>query len=397
MQDPPWYRDSASAVAEGIEKRNESITNVQDPPWYRDSASAVAEGLEKRDESITNVQDPPWYRDSAASVADGVEKRDETITNVQDPPWYRDSAAAVAEGVEKRGESITNVQDPPWYRDSAAAVAEGVEKRDESITNVQDPPWYRDSASAVAEGIEKRDESITNVQDPPWYRDSASSVAEGLEKRDESITNVQDPPWYRDSAATVSEGIEKRDSFTDKSNAKMEALRREVFGNMRNEQLRSTSEKGKAFFQFTPHPRNDTVDRWHIPSVLRARYDAATIDADRVSILNTYLYVTGRTPKSAKELGFTPTMYMPGLPEGGNEVGFGYALEGQHQYHCAEFLADAIEIGKANINNFYLMHTIHCLSLIKYFATRLTDPQPLTLLTPEAEKLIKAGIKQTID
>lgn len=90
-------------------------------------------------------------------------------------------------------------------------------------------------------------------------------------------------------------------------------------------------------------------------------------------------------------------MYMPGLPEGGNEVGYGYALEGQHQYHCADFLADAIEIGKSNINDFYLQHTIHCLGLIKWLATKLTGPQPLTLLNPEAERLIKSGYKQTIE
>ena len=351
----------------------------------------------KRDDSITDIQDPPWYRDSAAAVAEAVERRDDSITDIQDPPWYRDSAAAVAEGVQKRDDSITDIQDPPWYRDSAAAVAEAIQKRDESITDIQDPPWYRDSAATVAEAIQKRDESITDIQDPPWYRDSAASVAEAVQKRDESITDIQDPPWYRDSAASVAEGLAKRDSFSEKSNAKMEALRRDVFGNMRRENLRSTSEKGKGFFQFTPHPRNDSVDRWHIPTVLRARYESADSDADRVSILNSYLYVTGRQPKTATELGFQPTMYMPGLPEGANEVGYGYALEGQHQYHCADFLADAIEIGKSNINNFYLQHTIHCLSLVKYFATRLTNPQPLTLLTPEAEKLIKAGIKQTID
>lgn len=165
---------------------------------------------------------------------------------------------------------------------------------------------------------------------------------------------------------------------------------------MRAEDLRSTSEKGKELFTFTVHPRNDTVDRWHIPSVLQAEYNASKSDADRVSILNEYLYITARVPKPASELGFTPTMSAPGLPEGGNEIGYGYALDGQHQYHCADILAHAIEIGKSDINNFYLRHIIHCLSLIKTLATKLTDPQPLALLTPKAELLIKAGVPKTI-
>ena len=88
-------------------------------------------------------------------------------------------------------------------------------------------------------------------------------------------------------------------------------------------------------------------------------------------------------------------MMLPGLPEGGNEVGYGYALSGQHQYHCAEFLADAVELGKDNINDFYLRHVIHCLGLVKHLASKLTEPEPLTLLTPEAEALIKAQIPQT--
>jgi hypothetical protein len=89
-------------------------------------------------------------------------------------------------------------------------------------------------------------------------------------------------------------------------------------------------------------------------------------------------------------------MSVPGIPEGENEVGYGYALDGQHQYHCADLLADAIEVGKSDINNFYLRHTIHCLSLIKTLAAKLKDPQPLVQLTPEAEKLVKAGIPMTI-
>jgi hypothetical protein len=286
----------------------------------------------------------------------------------------------------KRGDESA---DTPWYRDSAAAVAEGLAKRgDESA----DTPWYRDSAAAVAEGLSKRGDEST---DTPWYRDSAAAVAEGLnEKRGDEST---DTPWYRDSAAAVAEGLTKRDTYNDKSEEKEAANRDEAYGNMRSESLRRSSEKGKAFFIFTPHPRNDTVDRWNVPVALKYRYETAETDADRVSILNNYLYATARTPKPAEELGFVPTMMMPGIPDNGNEVGYGYALEGQHQHHCANVVADAIDIGKDNMNDFFLKHVIHCLSLIKTFATKLKDPQPVTILTPEAEALIKANFRKTID
>jgi hypothetical protein len=58
---------------------------------------------------------------------------------------------------------------------------------------------------------------------------------------------------------------------------------------MRTESLRSTSEKGKDIFTFAVHPKNDTVDRWHIPEALQAEYNASKTDADRVSLPNGYL------------------------------------------------------------------------------------------------------------
>jgi hypothetical protein len=241
------------------------------------------------------------------------------------------------------------------------------------------------------EDVEKRDEAS-----PPWYRDSAAAAVEDVQKR-EAVSDSASPPWYRESPAAAAEDLSVRsqDDTQTAGEAKMDELRKAAFEGMRDESLRVKSERGKAFFEFTLKPRNDTVDRWHIPESLRNRYDNADSDADRVSILNMYLYVTGRTPLPATVLGFTPTMMLPGLPEGGNEVGYGYALSGQHQYHCAEFLADAIELGKDNINDFYLQHVIHCLGLVKHLAGKLTDPEPLTLLNPEAEALVKAKIPQT--
>ena len=184
------------------------------------------------------------------------------------------------------------------------------------------------------------------------------------------------------------------DAFITKEKSKTEQLRAEVFANKRRDSLRGTSERGKLFFQFTPVPRNDTVDRWHIPEAIKRRYESAEDDSDRVSVLNNYLFVTGRQPQPAATLGFVPTMMMPGLPERGNEVGYGYALAGQHQYHCADFLADAIEIGKDYITDFYLVHTIHCLGLIKHLAAKLTEPEPVTQLTREAQALLLSGYPQ---
>lgn len=133
-------------------------------------------------------------------------------------------------------------------------------------------------------------------------------------------------PRYRDSPAAIAGSLDKR--AVDTTGKTMDSSRARAFGNMRAESMRLSSEKDKEFFIFTPRPWNDTVDRWHIPSSPRSRYENSDSDADRVSVLNNYLYITGLKPKSAAALGFDPTMIMPGLPEGGNEVGYGYALEG---------------------------------------------------------------------
>lgn len=177
---------------------------------------------------------------------------------------------------------------------------------------------------------------------------------------------------------------------------KLAQLKEDVFGNIRHEHLRVSTEKAKAFLQYTIHPKNDTVDRWHIPETIAGRYADAYGDSDRVSILNYYLLETGREVRSAAELGFKPTMAIPGLPDNGNEVGYGYALAGQHQSHCIDFIADAIEIGKSNLQDFYLFHVIHCLSLIKMYSPQLTDREPITTLTPQANALVQAHFRQTI-
>jgi len=106
--------------------------------------------------------------------------------------------------------------------------------------------------------------------------------------------------------------------------------------------------------------------------------------------------VTDREPKSAEDLGFQPTASEPVLVEG-NDVGYGYALAGQHQYHCVDFVADAIDIGKDNLNDFFLKHTIHCLGLLKYLAPQLTQKQPLSFLRFHANERLENDYPQTIE
>ncbi|KAJ8122223.1 hypothetical protein ONZ43_g1526 [Nemania bipapillata] len=238
--------------------------------------------------------------------------------------------------------------------------------------------WYTDSASGIADALNPRD------ADTDWYTDSASGIADTIESRD------QDTNWYTDSASGVAESLDKRTSpAAQKKEAYERSLRERIYNNMRTEPLRESSERGKAFFEFTPKPRHDLVDRWHVPGELRERFDTTRSDAERVSILNYYLMVTGREPRSAAELGFTPTFDAPGLTET-NEVGYGYAFAGQHQYHCVNFVADAIDVGKDNLNDFYLKHTIHCLGLMKWLSPQLTMKQPTSYLLPAAnERLIK--------
>lgn len=259
-------------------------------------------------------------------------------------------------------------------------------ERDQNIN------WYSDSASGIANSLEntKRDEN------PGWYSDSPSGVINSLDKakRDENIN------WYTDSASSVAEsldqGSKKRSLTPNEKKTYEKTLRDWIKEDMRTKPLRESSEQGKAYFEFTPKPRNDTVDRWHVPAELQERFNSTDSDAERVSMLNYYLMVTGREPKPAVELGFTPTFDKPGLTET-NEVGYGYALAGQHQAHCADFVADAIDIGKDNLNDFFLKHTIHCLGLLKYLAPQLTMKQPTSFLLAEANRRVANNYSQTIE
>ncbi|KAI0016085.1 hypothetical protein F4780DRAFT_783581 [Xylariomycetidae sp. FL0641] len=366
-EDTDWYTDSAAGVADSLDRKREESTD-----WYTDSAAGVAETLaRKRDESTD------WYTDSAAGVADSLErKRDEGID------WYTDSAAGMAGSLEGKRDESTD-----WYTDSAAGVANSLvdEKRDENSD------WYTDSASGMSESlsVSARDQDNTD-----WYTDSAAGVAESLDSA-KRATDGGSTDWYTDSASGVAESLTKRAMTNAEKEGYEKSLRDWIYEDMRTKPLRASSERGKAFFEFTPKPRVDVVDRWHVPAELQERFRSVATDAERVSMLNYYLMVTGREPRPASALGFQPTFDRPGLTET-NEVGYGYALAGQHQAHCTDFVADAVDIGKDNLNDFFLKHTIHCLGLLKYLAPQLTMKQPTSFLLSEANDRVANGYPQTI-
>ncbi|KAL1603440.1 hypothetical protein SLS60_005027 [Paraconiothyrium brasiliense] len=300
--------------------------------------------------------------------------------------WYADSAAGIANTLASRDES-TN-----WYTDSASGVVEALSKR----TANEKTNWYSDSASGIVESLaqDKR------IEDTNWYTDSASGVVEALshEGRSEGSASESDKTnWYSDSASGIIASLSKRSGLSNSEKQSYEeALRDWIYYDMRGKSLRESSERGKAFFEFTPVPRNDEVDRCHVPLELQERFNATDSDAERVSILNYYLWVTGREPKSAGELGFMPTFDKPGLTES-NEVGYGYAPAGQHQYHCVDFVGDAIDIGKDRLNDFFLKHVIHCLGLLKWLSPQLTQKQPTSFLLGPAERRLLDGYPQTIN
>ncbi|KAL9084576.1 MAG: hypothetical protein Q9165_008001 [Trypethelium subeluteriae] len=339
----------------------------EETDWYSDSASGLAKSLERHSAQTD------WYSDSAKGIVDSLQGRD----SHEETDWYSDSASGVAKSFKERAEE-TN-----WYSDSAKGVVDSLPKR-----NVEDSDWYSDSASGVVNSLDKREAKKT--EDDNWYSDSASGMAKSLESRDSSA----ETDWYSDSAAGVANSIQKRALSVEAKEDFESDLRRWIYSRMRDVPLRDSSERGKAFFEFTPKPRTDFVDRWHVPIELEKRFQGSGSDAEKVSVLNYYLMVTGREPKSATELGFKPTASEPTVVEG-NEVGYGYAFGGQHQYHCADFVADAIDIGKDNLNDFYLKHTIHCLGLIKYLAPELKMKQPLSFLRAPAAERLRIGYAQT--
>ena len=50
-------------------------------------------------------------------------------------------------------------------------------------------------------------------------------------------------------------------------------LPQRIYDNMHGKNLCESSERGKTLFQFDVKPRNDHVDRWHIPKDFQSRYD----------------------------------------------------------------------------------------------------------------------------
>jgi hypothetical protein len=393
--DTDWYEDSASGVANSLSQRRRRKRN-SDTDWYESSAQGIADSLSKR---ITRRkgdrvadEDTDWYEDSAQGVAASLAsiKRSEDAKT----DWYEDSAEGVAASIAGRKRAEDAKTD--WYEDSAEGVAASLAGRRRKENAKTD--WYEDSAEGVAASLASRRRSEDAKTD--WYEDSASGIADSLGKRTPHTMNDgdedEDTDWYEDSASGVASSLNKRAMTNAEKETYEVKLRRWIYWNMRGKPLREVAERGKAFFEFTPKPRDDFVDRWHVPAELRERYNSLSLDAERVNLLNFYLMVTAREPKSAQELGFVPTAPEPIVVEG-NQVGYGYIYAGQHQEHCADFVADAIDIGKDNLNDFFLKHTIHCLALLKYLSPQLTMKQPLPILKPLADHRVEIDYPQTIE
>lgn len=183
----------------------------------------------------------------------------------------------------------------------------------------------------------------------------------------------------------------KRSTTLAEHEAQNAKLRAWVYDTMRQDKLRDTSDRGRKLLEYTVRPATDRVDREHIPTYLTEVIEGAVNDQERVSLLNYYLQVTGREPRVASELGWNRTRDEPTLLEN-DEIGYGYALGSQHQHHCANTLADAIDLGKDNINDFWMFHIIHCLAIVKIYSEKLDFyHEPVQPLTDVARSLLEKG------
>ncbi|KAI8627291.1 hypothetical protein F5Y19DRAFT_477505 [Xylariaceae sp. FL1651] len=77
-------------------------------------------------------------------------------------------------------------------------------------------------------------------------------------------------------------------------------------------------------------------------------------------------------------------------------MGYEYALASQHQHHCANTPANAIDLGRDNINNFYLFHIVHCISLLKLYAEHISDyREPIRTLSDLARGRLDRDFKMS--
>ena len=112
------------------------------------------------------------------------------------------------------------------------------------------------------------------------------------------------PQSGRSEDAANVPAAEKLGSFEDEQH-------RSIFGNMRKVSLRLTSEKAMAIFNYSVIPRADIVDANHVPTAIMSSWIQCTNDQQRVSLLNYYLMVTGRSPRAATELGYAASWTEP--------------------------------------------------------------------------------------
>ncbi|KAI1349925.1 hypothetical protein F5Y01DRAFT_326794 [Xylaria sp. FL0043] len=367
----PWYviKEADAELDGSVEKRQ---------PWY-----VIKEADAEADGSVDKRQ--PWYviKEADAEADDPVEKRQ---------PWYviKEADAAADDAVEKR---------QPWYviKEADAEIDGEV---DSSVERRQ--PWY-----VIKEADAEADTSVDKRQ--PWYviKEADAEAEVSVDKRMAPPASYGvDPQILRDEShmitrSTLSRALRsanrvgKRSIPLEDQAAEDQALKDWVYSQMRENPLRETSDRGRKLFEYDIVPADDQVDRDHVPEHLKTLFDNAINEQEKVTYLNLYLQVTGRQLRAATELGWNGTHPVPTLLET-DEIGYGYALASQHQHHCANTLADAIDLGRDNINDFYLFHIIHCISLLKVYAERLSDyREPVRTLSDIARGRLERGFQMS--
>ncbi|KAI0502785.1 hypothetical protein F5B22DRAFT_652732 [Xylaria bambusicola] len=285
--------------------------------------------------------------------------------------WYGVKEADAEADIEKR--------QLRWYHIKEADVEADIEKRQ---------TWYGvKEADAEAGTDTESDGSIEKRMQPP--------EAYGVDPR----IILGEPHMITRRALARSlrstSSADKRSISLEEHEAEDQALKDWVYSQMRENPLRETSDRGRKLFEYDLIPADDQVDRDHVPNHLRLLFDNAINEQAKVTYLNLYLQVTGRQLRAATELGWNSTHSVPTLLET-DEIGYGYALASQHQHHCANTLADAIDLGRDNINDFYLVHVIHCISLLKVYAERLSeDREPIRTLSDAARELLERGFRMS--
>lgn len=384
-----WYAEREADTSSGVKKRQPwyaereaDTTPEKRQPWYAEHEADATSQAEKRQ---------PWYAEREADTTPGVTKRQ---------PWYAEREGDTAPGkrqpwyAEREADATPNVgKRQPWYAEREADTVAEHERRQ---------PWYAEREADTEAGPEKRQ---------LWYaeREQDAEANGDLEKRMSPPQEYGPDPrlWLNTprmvSGPAIARAVQRKDPIAlgsaqrrsilsaEQHEAEDQAIRDWVYHNMRVDPLSETSDRGRKLFEFQVKSATDRVDREHVPAHILPLFENAINEQQRVTYLNLYLQVTGRQPRSATELGWNATREEPTLLEN-DEVGYGYALASQHQHHCANILADAIDLGRDNINDFFLVPIVDCISLLNIYAEHLSEyREPVRTLTDLARGRLERG------